>query len=126
MLSSNHFVAAEFLKMYSGTLFLTTYQLPCVDHVLTVVDHICTETNVFVSFHTPLTIMRKLIERLEEERETLLMFSDNKFLGKFSNSLHLFGSTNFPHDYDKSYDFFVIFFQDSYTPQSETEVNDMF
>ena len=124
IVSMDRFEAIEFLKLYFGTLFLSSYKLPTLDHAIVIFGNgvkIFLRYRPFVSMGC---ILRHLITKVLNRREELRYLCRNDFLNAFSDRLHLIGDCVAPKDLTASPNiFFQKFFDSDYTPQNEEEIN---
>ena len=119
----NRLEAIEFLKLHFGTLFLTSYDLPTLEHVKTIIGSGLLKFTQYQPFVSIGCVMQNLIAKVISRSNELLYLSDNKFLNAFSDRLNLFGESIAPTNLKHSAQtFFQKFFDYDYCPVNDEEI----
>ena len=118
--NTNYALAIETAKLEFGTLFLTTYRLPDVDEVKNVIA-VIGKTISEKKFQA----LKKIISEIEVQKNLLLFFSHNDFIGDFSQCVESFGKDTFPSDQrNSSLQFFFHYFDSDVLNYGEVECED--
>ena len=117
---TNYVLALESLKLEFGTLFLSSYRLPDVDEV----------KNVIAALDKPISEKKfealcKIISEIEAQKNLLLFFSNDDFIGNFNQCMETFGEDIFPsNQQNSSLQFFFHFLNSNVLNYSEAECED--
>ena len=118
--NTKYALAIETAKLEFGTLFLTTYRLPDVDEVKNVIAVLAKTIS-----EKKVEALNKIISEIEIHKNLLLFFSENDFIGDFSQCVESFGKENFPSDQHNSpLQFFFRFLDSKILNYDEVECED--
>ena len=116
-INSDYELAIETSKLQFGTLFLSSYRLPDVDEV----KNVTAVLGKTVS-EKKLKALCKIFSEIEIHRNLLLFFSENDFIGDFSQCIKTFGEDNFPsNQHNSSLQFFFRYLDSNVLNYSEVE-----
>ena len=114
----------DFLKMYFGTIFLSTYVLPSVEDIKNWLGKDIHPYDAYPPFDSIECVLRYLLVRVLDKSDYLLNGSQMKCNLKFRSTLKTFDEFIRPCNRDTSIrTFFKKFYKPNFTPQSDAEID---